>query len=85
MCSYANREAVVKVLGSYNAGNEQQTEIKNICVKFVVDDDEMVPFPEFFEGIQNHLHSDIFYSPAVLYGNHSIYTIVRSIIAWYVV
>jgi hypothetical protein len=28
-------------------GNEQQTEVKYICVKFVVDDDEMVPFPEF--------------------------------------
>jgi hypothetical protein len=27
---------------------EQQTEIKYICVKFIVDDNEMVPFPDFF-------------------------------------
>jgi hypothetical protein len=36
MCSYANRETVAKALGIYNAGNEQQTEVKYICVKFVV-------------------------------------------------
>jgi hypothetical protein len=48
MCSYANRETVAKALGIYNAGNEQQTELKYICVKFFVDDDELVPFPEFF-------------------------------------
>jgi hypothetical protein len=53
-------------------------------VKFVVDDDEMVPFPEFFEDIQNLLHADLLYSPEVLQGNRSIYTIVRNIIAWYV-
>jgi hypothetical protein len=47
VCSYTNRETVVKALGIYNARNEQQTEVKYICVKFVVDDDEMVPFPEF--------------------------------------
>jgi hypothetical protein len=50
MCSYANRETVAKALGIYNAGNEQQTELKYICVKFFVDDDELVPFPEFFWG-----------------------------------
>jgi hypothetical protein len=53
-------------------------------VKFVVDDDEMVPFPEFFEEIQNLLHADLLSSPEVLQGNRSIYTIVRNIIAWYV-
>jgi hypothetical protein len=87
MCSYANHETVVKVLGIYNAGNEQQTEVKYIGVKFVVDDDEMVPFPEFFEdiqSIQSLLHADFLYSTAVLQGNRSIYTIVRNIIAWYV-
>jgi hypothetical protein len=51
MCSYANRGTVAKALGIYNAGNEQQTEVKYVCVKFVVDDDEMVPFQEFFEDI----------------------------------
>jgi hypothetical protein len=35
MCSYVNVETVVKDLGNYNAGNEQQTEVKYICVKFV--------------------------------------------------
>jgi hypothetical protein len=40
-------------------GNEQQTEVKYISVKFVVDDDEMVSFPEFFEDIQNLLHADL--------------------------
>jgi hypothetical protein len=65
-------------------GNEQQTEVKYICVKFVVDDGEMVPFPEFFEDIQNLLHADLLYSPEVLQGNRSIYTIIRNIIAWYV-
>jgi hypothetical protein len=84
MCSYANRETVAKALGIYNAGNERQTEVKYICVKFVVDDDDMVPFPEFFEDIQNLLHADLLYSPEVLQGNRSIYTIVRNIIAWYV-
>jgi hypothetical protein len=84
MCSYANRETVAKALGIYNAGNEQQIEVKYICVKFVVDDDEMVPFPDFFEDIQNFLHAALFYSPEVLQGNSSIYTIVRNIIAWYV-
>jgi hypothetical protein len=44
MCSHANRETVVKGLGNYNAGNEQQIDVKYICVNFVVDDDEMVPF-----------------------------------------
>jgi hypothetical protein len=63
MCSYANRETVAKARGIYNARNEQQTEVKYICVKFVVDDDEMVPFPEFFEDIQNLLHADLLYSP----------------------
>jgi hypothetical protein len=84
MCSYANRETVAKALGIYNAGNEQQTEVKYICVKFVVDDDEMVPFLEFFEDIQNLLHADLLYPPEVLQGNRSTYTIVRNIIAWYV-
>jgi hypothetical protein len=84
MCSYANRETVVKALGIYNARNEQQIEVKYICVKFVVDDDEMVPFPDFFEDIQNLLHADLMYFPEVLQGNRSIYTIVRNIIAWYV-
>jgi hypothetical protein len=63
MCSYTSRETVSKSLGICNAGNEQQTEVKHICVKFVVDDDEMVPFPEFFEDIQNLLHADLLYSP----------------------
>jgi hypothetical protein len=84
MCSYANRETVAKALGIYNAGNEQQTEVKYICVKLVVDDDEIVPFPDFFEDIQNLFHADELYSPEVLQGNRSIYTIVRNIIAWYV-
>jgi hypothetical protein len=53
-------------------------------VKFVVDEDEMVPFPELFEDIQNLLHADLLYSPEVLQGDCSIYTIVRNIIAWYV-
>jgi hypothetical protein len=53
-------------------------------VKFVVDDDEMVPFPEFFEDIQNLLHADLLYSSEVQQGNRSIYTIVCNIIAWYV-
>jgi hypothetical protein len=83
-CSYANRETVAKALGIYNAGKEQQTEVKYICVKFVVDDDEMVPFPEFFEDTQNLLHGDLLYAPELLQSNHSIYTIVRNIIAWYV-
>jgi hypothetical protein len=65
MCSYANRETVAKALGIYNAGNEQQTEVKYICVKFVVDDDEMVPFPEFFNDIQILLHADLMYSPVL--------------------
>jgi hypothetical protein len=82
MCSYANHETIAKALGIYNAGNEQQTEVKYICVKFVVDDDEMVPFPECFEDIQNLLHADLLYSLEELQGNHSIYTIVRNIIAW---
>jgi hypothetical protein len=51
-------------------------------VKFVVDDDEMVPFPEFFEDIQNLHHAELLYSLEVLQGNRSIYTIVRNIIAW---
>jgi hypothetical protein len=55
MCSYANRETVAKALGICNARNDQQTEVKYICVKFVVDDDEMFPFPEIFEDIQNLL------------------------------
>jgi hypothetical protein len=84
MCSYANPEAVVKALVIYNAGNEQQNEVKYICVKFVVDDDEMVPFPDFFEDIQNLLHTDLLYSTEVLQGNLSIYTIVCKIIARYV-
>jgi uncharacterized small protein (DUF1192 family) len=84
MCSYANRETFVKALGIYNAGNEQQTKVKYICVKFVVDDDEMVPFPDFFEDIQNLLHADLLYSFELLQGNRSIYIIVRNIIAWYV-
>jgi hypothetical protein len=84
MCSNASRETVAKALSIYDAGNEQQIEVKYICVKFVVDDDEMVPFPEFFEDIQNLLHADLLYSPEELHGNRSIYTIVRNIIAWYV-
>jgi hypothetical protein len=84
MCSYANREIVAKAFCIYNARNEQQTEVKFICVNFVVDNDEMVPFPEYFEEIQNLLHADLLYSPEVLQGNCSIYTIVRNIIAWYV-
>jgi hypothetical protein len=84
MCSYANRETVAKAFGIYNAGNEQQTEVKYICVKFVVDDDEMVPFPEFFDDIQNLLHADLLYSTEIFQGNLSIYTIVRNIIALYV-
>jgi hypothetical protein len=84
MCSYANREPFAKSLGNYNAGNEQKTEVKYIYVKFVVDDDEMVPFPEFFEGIQILLHAGLLYSPEVLQGSRSIYTIVRNTIAWYV-
>jgi hypothetical protein len=84
VCSYANRETVAKALGNYNARNEHQTEVKYICVKFVVDGDEMVPFPDFFEDIQNLLHADLLYSPEVLQCNRSIYTIVRNIIAWYV-
>jgi hypothetical protein len=55
MCSFVNRELVAKALGIYNAGNEQQNEVKHICLKFVVDNDEMVPFPEFFEDKQNLL------------------------------
>jgi hypothetical protein len=47
MRSYASRETVAKALGICNAGNEQQTEVKYICVKFVVDDDEMVPSQNF--------------------------------------
>jgi hypothetical protein len=84
MCSYANRETVEKALGIYNSGNEQKAEVKYICVNFVVDDDEMVPFPEFFEDIQNLLHADLLHSPEELQVNRSIYTIVRNIIAWYV-
>jgi hypothetical protein len=84
MCSYANHETVSKALGIFNARNEQQTEVKYICVKFVVDDDEMIPFTEFFEDIQNLLHVDLMYYPEVLQGNRSIYTIVRNIIARYV-
>jgi hypothetical protein len=84
MCLYANRETVAKVLGIYNAGNEQQTDVKYICVKFVVDDDEMAPFPDFFEDIQNLLKTDVLYSPEILQGSRSIFTIIRSIIAWYV-
>jgi hypothetical protein len=83
MCSYAIHETVAKALGIYNAGNEQQTEVKYICVKFVVDDDDMVPFPELFEDMQNLLDADLLYSPELLQGNRSIYTIVRNIIAWY--
>jgi hypothetical protein len=52
--------------------------------EFVIDDDEMVPFPEFFEDIQNLVHTDLLSSSEVLQGNRSIYTIVRNIIAWYV-
>jgi hypothetical protein len=85
MCSHANRETVFKALGNYNAGNEQQTEVKYVCVRFVVDDDDMVPFPYFFEDIQNLLHANLLISPEVLQGNCSIYMIVRNIIAWYVV
>jgi hypothetical protein len=83
MCSYANRETVAKALGIYNAGNEQQTEVKYICVKFVVDDDEMVPFPEFFRGYKKPSSRQLLYSPEVLQGKRLIYTIVRNIIAWY--
>jgi hypothetical protein len=53
-------------------------------VKFVVDDGEMVPFPEVFEDIQNILHAELLYSSEILQGNRSIPTIVRNIIAWYV-
>jgi hypothetical protein len=84
LCSYANRETIAKALSIYNAGNEQQTEVKYICVKFAVDDDEMVPSPEFFEDILNLLHADFLYSSEVLKGNRSTYTIFRNIIAWYV-
>jgi hypothetical protein len=84
MCSYANRETVAKAIGIYNARNEQQTEVKYTCVKFIVDDDEMVPVPEFFEDIQNLFHADLLYSSEVMQGIRSIYTIVRNIIAWYV-
>jgi hypothetical protein len=37
-----------------------------------------------FEDIQSLLHADLLYSPEVLQGNRSIYTIVRNNIAWYV-
>jgi hypothetical protein len=84
MCSYDNRETVAKALGIYNAGNQQQTKVKCICVKFVVDDDEMVPFQDFFDDIQNLLDADLLYSPEVLQGNRSIYTIIGNIIALYV-
>jgi hypothetical protein len=74
-----------KPLDNNIAGNELQAEVKYICVNFVVDDDEMVPFPDYFDDIQDLLHADLLYSPEVLQGNRSIYTIVRNIIAWYVV
>jgi hypothetical protein len=47
----------------------------NICVKFVVDDDEMVLFPDFIEDIQNLLNADLLYAPDVPQGNRSIYAI----------
>jgi hypothetical protein len=84
MCSYANRETVAEALGIYYVMNEQQIQVKYICVKFVVDDDEMVPFQEFSEDTQNLFHADFFYSPEVLQDNRSIFTIVCNIIAWYV-
>jgi hypothetical protein len=85
MCSYANRETVAKTLGIYNAGNEQQTEVKYICVKFVVDVmTKWFRSHKKIEDIQNLLHADLLYSPEVLQGNRSTYTIVRNIIAWYV-
>jgi hypothetical protein len=82
--SYANRETVAKALGNCSAGNEQQTEVKYICVKFLVDDDEMVPFQVFLKDIQNLLHADVLYSSEVLRANRSIFMIVRNIIACYV-
>jgi hypothetical protein len=69
--------------GSWKLQCGERTVDRGQIYRREVDDDEMVPFPEYFEDIQNLLDADLLYSPEVLQGNCSIYTIVRHIIAWY--